>query len=189
MALIGDGRRWGLVARYLHWGMAALLLAQGVLGLLAVSWRLSPTKLELFVWHKSLGIALLVLVALRLGWRLLERRPAPPADGSVGERRLAATAHAGLYALLFAIPLSGWLIQSASGFPFKVFGWLPLPPLAGRDKALQSLAETLHLGLLIAFGLLLLLHIGAALYHHFGRRDDVLRGMWLTGPSAGGRGR
>jgi cytochrome b561 len=172
-------RAWGAVARLLHWGMAVALLGQLVLGWVAVSWHLSPTKLELFVWHKTLGISLLALVILRLIWRLVDGRP-EPAPGPLWQQRLARGSHALLYLLMLAIPVSGWVIQSASGFPFKLFAAVELPALVERSKSVQNLAESIHLGLFWLFAALILAHVGAALHHHWGREDATLRRM-VTG--------
>lgn len=179
-ALRGSERAWGPVMRSLHWGMAALILVQFALGWLARGWSLSPTKLELFVWHKSLGVVALALVVLRLLWRLWDRAPTPPPGTRALEHRAAVGVHALLYLAMLATPLSGWAIQSASGFPFEVFGWFALPDPIGRDKALQGLAETVHLALFWLFLALLLPHVAAAVHHHWWRRDPVLRRM-LTG--------
>jgi cytochrome b561 len=164
------------VARLLHWGMAVVLLGQIVLGWVAVSWHLSPTKLELFVWHKSLGITLLALVILRLVWRLADGRPAP-VSGPLWQQRLAGGSHALLYLLMLGIPVSGWVIQSASGFPFKLFGAIELPALVARSKSVQNLAEWIHLGLFWLFAALIVVHVSAALHHHWGRGDAALRRM------------
>lgn len=172
-------KAWGAATRFLHWGMAVVLLVQIVLGWVAVSWRLSPTKLELFVWHKTLGIILLALVVVRLSWRLWDGRPGmDPAP--LWQRRLARGAHVFLYVLMLAIPISGWVIQSASGFPFRLFGAVELPVLVERSKSVQDLAESIHLGLFWLFAVLVLAHVGAALHHHWGRGDAALRRM-MTG--------
>lgn len=82
---------WGSLARLFHWAVAALVLAQVALGLVASAWRLSPMKLDLFVWHKSLGFVILLLVVLRLIWRVVNQTPALPA-GMSGIERLGARA-------------------------------------------------------------------------------------------------
>lgn len=169
--------RWGGVAKTFHWGMAALILAMMVLGWVAESWPVSRTKLELFHWHKSIGVLILALALARLGWRLIDRAPALPTSMSRLEQALARAAHGGLYALMLAMPLSGWVINSAANFPFKVFGLLPLPAVVEPSKATQQLAEDVHLALFWTLAVVLMLHVAAALHHHFGRRDAVLRRM------------
>jgi cytochrome b561 len=177
MGLRNTGERWGAVAMTLHWGMAALILATTPLGWTAVEWPLSRTKITLFAWHKSIGIALLALVALRLLWRAIDRAPSLPETMSPLERALARASHGALYALMVAMPLSGWVINSAANFPFKVFGLFPLPAIAAPSKATQRLAEDVHLALFWALAALLVVHVAAALRHHFVLRDRVLLRM------------
>jgi len=161
----------------MHWGVALLILALAVLGWTAVSLPLSPLKLKLFFWHKSLGILVLLLATVRLAWRWIDAVPAAAQDSQPWERRVAVTVHGLLYLLLFAMPLSGWVINSAANFPFKVFGLWPLPPIVPKDSGLKELAEDTHLLLFWLLCGLLMLHVGAALWHHFVRRDRVLRRM------------
>ncbi len=170
---------WGAVAKGFHWSMAALVLAQFPLGWAAVSWPLSPLKLDLFVWHKSLGVLVLALLVLRLGWRLFDRRPQPLAGTPVWERLAAAADHWGLYFLTAALPLSGWVISSAAAIPFRVFWLFPLPRLVEPDKAVEELAKAAHLLLSFVLAALLAAHIAAALWHHWVRKDEVLVRMWL----------
>jgi cytochrome b561 len=135
---------------------------------------LSPRKLDLFVWHKSLGILLLVLVVLRLAWRLVNPTPTLPAGLPIWEQVGARLSHGLLYLLLFAMPISGWVISSASKVPFKVFWLWSLPALTAPDKALSASAKLVHLGLFWVLGAVLLMHIAAALRHHFLLRNAVL---------------
>ena len=168
---------WGSPAKLFHWLVAALIFTQFALGWLAVAWRLSPAKLNLFVWHKSIGMLLLVLVVLRLLWRLRNPAPALPANTSAWERRAAHASHALLYVLMLAMPLTGWIHNSAAGIPFRIFWSLPLPALVAPDKQLAGLAASAHFWLFVAFSALLVLHIAAALWHHFVKRDNLLSRM------------
>jgi cytochrome b561 len=154
--------------------IAALVLAQFVLGWMASSWHLSPTKLNLFVWHKSTGMLVLALALLRLLWRLGNAVPALPAGTPRWERAMAHASHALLYALLIAMPLDGWLINSASGVPFSVFWMIPLPAIIGPDPRLADLFKLAHLWMFVLLGALVALHVGAALRHHLVKRNDVL---------------
>lgn len=165
---------WTAPARFFHWLIAALILLQVGLGLAAVGWPLSPAKLSLFVWHKSVGMLILALVALRLLWRLSHPAPALPADTPAWERGAARASHFLLYVLLLAIPLSGWVIASASGIPFRIFRLIPLPAIAAVDKPTADAAAIVHFWLLVVFVPLLAVHVGAALRHHYVKRNDVL---------------
>jgi cytochrome b561 len=171
---------WGLAARFFHWLMAALIFAQIALGWTAVSWRLSPLKLELFVWHKSVGMLLLVLLVLRLLWRLGNPPPVHPEGLASWEKRAARIVHALLYVLMAALPMTGWVISSASNIPFKVFWLFPLPAIVAPSQALAEQAARMHLAQVLLLSLLLIVHIGAALRHHYVRRNGVLLRM-LTG--------
>jgi cytochrome b561 len=165
------------MAMSLHWVMALLVFGLFALGWVAVSLPLSPLKLTMFHWHKSLGLLALVLVVVRILWRLFDRPPGPVAGLEGWERAAARAAHLLLYVLMVAMPLSGWLINSAANFPFKPFGLFPLPDLVAPDKALQEDLQTLHLTGFWLLAALLMLHLGAALRHHFVKRNLVLRRM------------
>jgi len=170
---------WGVISKSLHWTMAGFIFVQLVLGPLAVSWRLSPTKLDLFVWHKSIGMLILALVILRVIWRLLNPTPTLPSDLPRWEHISARLSHALLYLIMFMLPISGWIINSAANIPFKVFWAFPLPDLVSPNKSLEELAKALHFSLVIGLITLLVLHIGAALRHHIVRRNNVLlRMLW-----------
>ena len=168
---------WGSLAKCLHWTVALLVLAQFALGWAAVSWRLSPFKLDLFVWHKSIGVVILVLMVLRVTWRLANPVPDLPDAIAPWERRAAHLGHFLLYAMLFAMPLSGWVVNSAANIPFRIFWQVPLPGIVEPDQALARLAARVHLALFIGLSVLLLLHVGAALRHHLLWRNGVLTRM------------
>src|SRR5438094_4810891 len=125
---------WGAPAKLFHWVMAALILAQIALGLMAANWRLSPTKLELFFWHKSTGMLILALVALRLLWRLANPVPELPAGMAAWERAAARLSNLLLYALMIALPVTGWIVNSASNVPFRIFWLIPLPAIVAPDE-------------------------------------------------------
>lgn len=171
---------WGAVARGFHWLIAVLILVQFVIGSVAEEMKLTPAKLDLFVWHKSVGITVLALALLRLVWRLANPPPAMPAGTPGWERKLAAIAHWALYGLIFAVPLSGWWVSDASRVPFKAFFFLPMPDFIATDRALQEAAAEVHEALTITLLFVVIVHIAAALRHHFLLHDDVLRRM-LTG--------
>lgn len=177
MMLRNTPQAWGAGAKVFHWTLAALILAQVALGLTAKGYRLSPTKLDLFVWHKSLGILILTLVVLRIAWRLANPVPAHPAGLPAWERVAARSGHFALYLLMLALPFSGWIINSASNIPFRIFWQWPLPAIVAPDDATADLAKAVHLGLFVAIALVLAGHIGAALRHHFVLRNDILRRM------------
>mgnify|MGYP003595007596 FL=1 len=164
-------------AKALHWGIAVLIFGMLGLGFYMTGLDLSPTKLQLFSWHKWAGVTVFMLVVVRLAWRVTHRPPALPAHMPALERFAAHAGHHLLYVLMIAIPLSGWLMSSAKGFQTVWFGVLPLPDLLAKDKALGNLLETVHFVLNYTLIAVLLGHVGAALKHHFIDRDDVLTRM------------
>jgi cytochrome b561 len=190
MKIRNDAAGWGLPARILHWTMAVLIL--GMLGVgfwmvqvigtsdLVLRYTLTQT-------HKSFGFAVFALALARILWRRANPTPADPA-GSAFERAAARGAHLTLYALMLVLPLSGWLMASASplndagAFPFQVrnmvFGLFELPdPFDPGSKTLESLFKVVHLWAALAMAALLVAHAGAALFHHVVRRDRVLSRM------------
>jgi cytochrome b561 len=169
--------RWGPVSQFLHWTIALLVVAMGVLGLWMVELPNTPRKIEIYALHKSIGLTLLALVAVRLAWRLYAGAPATLAGLPRWQVRAANVTHAALYGLLFAMPLSGWLLNAAAGFPLQWFGLFNLPRVIGRDDGLRELATTLHEAGFWLLLVLVLVHAGAAFHHHLFRQDDTLARM------------
>jgi len=177
--------RYTRVAIALHWIIAIAIFGTMALGVYMHELDLSPTKLKLYSYHKWIGVTIFLLVLLRLVWRLTHRPPPPPAGMPAWQHRAAAAAHALLYLLTLAIPLSGWLMSSASGFPVVYFEVLRIPDLVGKDKALADQLKDLHYYLNILMFAVLVLHVAAALKHHFFDRDDVLARMLPIKPRKG----
>jgi cytochrome b561 len=163
---------WGTPAKLLHWAVAVLV--QLPLGWAAMTWRLSPTKLDLVVWHKSTGILILGLMLVRLAWRSANVAPSLPADMHPLEQRAAHASHLFLYLVLLLMSMTGWIVNSAANIPFRMFWLLPLPTIVEPDKVLVDAAARVHFALFVVLSLLSMVHIGAALRHHLLKRDDVL---------------
>jgi cytochrome b561 len=161
----------------LHWLMALLILVALPLGLVMHQLDLSPFKLKLYAWHKWIGVTVFGLAVLRLLWRTTHPAPPPPPGMPPWQRWLAGAVHGLLYLLLFLIPLSGWLMSSAKGFQTVYLGVLPIPDLIGKNEGLGELLEAVHEVLNNGLLFLLLVHVGAALKHHYWDGDDVLRRM------------
>ncbi len=161
----------------LHWLIAVALAGSFALGLYMHDLPLSPQKLKLYSWHKWAGVTIFLFVTLRLAWRLGHRPPTLPTAMPAWQRQAAAATHVLLYVLMFAVPLSGWLMSSAKGFQTVWFGVLPLPDLLNKDKELGDLLQQIHM--LLNFGMagLVVAHLGAAFKHHFLDRNDVLTRM------------
>ena len=169
--------RYSTPAVVLHWLVALLIFAGFPLGLYMVDLPLSPDKLKLYSYHKWIGITVLLLVAVRVSWRLTHVPPPLPASVAAWQRQASAVVHGLLYLLMIAIPLSGWLMSSAKGFQTVWFGVLPLPDLIGKDKALGDQLAEVHKILNFTLLALVVLHVGAALQHHFIERQPFLQRM------------
>jgi cytochrome b561 len=176
----GSQSRWSPSTIALHWLSGLLILVLLGLGWFMVHGDLTAsTKFDLYQLHKSLGFLGLVLLLLRLGARLARPSPAPPPAMPRWERRAAQATHVAFYVLLAISALSGWLLASAAiiAIPTRFFGLFVIPNLVGPDPALSASMTFLHYlvsRLLIG---LLILHVGAALKHHFIDRDDVFLRM------------
>ena len=172
-------QRYGTVAMALHWVMALLLV--GLLGLGLYMTGLPDVgfdkrKIQLILLHKEYGILALVLVLLRLAWRVGNALPALVEQLPDWQKVAARFVHLCFYGLMFALPISGWLMSSAAGIPVYFFG-IRLPDLlAHNEYQFQALIQIHKWQGFILIGLIVL-HAGAALKHHFISRDNTLRNM------------
>ncbi|MDG1312427.1 MAG: cytochrome b/b6 domain-containing protein [Porticoccaceae bacterium] len=178
MTIKNTQARWGWLSKVFHWATALLIFIQIPLGFYAESLRLSPLKIDVFIWHKSLGMLVLLLVIVRLLWRIKITIPIALATSRL-EKLLASAAHGVLYLLMLALPLSGWITSAAANFPVKLFWLIPLPPIVGPDDGLKSIAAEVHEICVFVLIAILVVHIGAALRHHFMLGDSALKRMWF----------
>ena len=169
--------RYTPVAIGLHWLIALMIAIAFSVGLYMSDLPLSPGKLKIYSWHKWAGVSIFLLVALRCAWRLFHRPPAMPATMSRWQQVVAQATHVLLYALMFAIPLTGWLMSSAMGFQTVYFGVIPLPDLLARNRETGDLLQAAHGALNFTMVAAVVLHTAAALKHWFIDRDDVLHRM------------
>jgi cytochrome b561 len=175
--LRNDADRHGGVAQLLHWLVAGLIVGMFGLGWYMAGLPLGQHKFAMYQLHKSLGLTVFGLVVLRLAWRLLDPAPPLPTTMPRWERRAAKVGHGLLYGLLLLQPLIGFLQSNAANFPVVLWGVLPLPALLGADEALAERLLELHGLCAQVLLVLVLIHVAAALRHHFVIRDDVLRRM------------
>lgn len=182
-----NAERWGALSLGLHWLTFALIVGLGTVGLIMTDLPSSPFKIQIYGVHKSIGLTVFALTLLRMSWRLFAGVPKPVPGTPRWQNALATLTHAGLYALLLAIPLSGWLFNSAAGFPLRWFGLFRLPALAHFDPSLKAFARDLHETLFWVLAALVVVHSAAALYHHYRLHDRVLVRMlpWLETPGTG----
>jgi cytochrome b561 len=167
-------RRFSPLQRLLHWLMAICLIAMLFIGVGMVS-TIAPGYLPLIALHKTLGIAILVLVLVRLALRLYLGAPALPADLPEPMKLAAHLSHYALYGLMIAMPLLGWAMLSAAEYPVVLYGKRFLPAILPQSDSLHTLLWGAHYYLAFAFFALVLLHVAAAMFHAFVRRDGVFQ--------------
>jgi cytochrome b561 len=177
MTLRNTASGYGPVAKLLHWTIVVLIIAQFVLATVADDLPNGLEKLKLLATHKSIGMTVLMLALVRIGWRLANPAPAPPATMPRWQVLAARTSHFALYALLLAQPVTGWIMSSARNFPVSYFGWFQWPDLVAPSDELHERFEDIHHLLGETLLVVALVHAAAALYHHFWVKDDVLRSM------------
>ncbi|WP_417772774.1 cytochrome b [Stappia sp.] len=192
MQISNTRKGYGALAIAFHWTMAVLVIGLFFFGkYIAGLEPTAPGVYPLYQLHKSLGFVVLALAVLRLAWRAVNPAPALPDGMPTHERIAAALGHAGLYALMLGLPLSGWLMVSASpwGIPTILFDTLqvphlPVPSVLGTKAQAEALLKNVHEILGNALLVLVALHAAAALKHHFINRDGVLTRMLSTRQAA-----
>lgn len=168
--------RFTPLQRLLHWLMAVCILAMLFIGVGMVS-TIMPKYLTLVSIHKPLGIAILVLALLRLVVRWRYGAPPLPADLPEPMKLAAYLSHYALYALMIGMPLIGWAMLSAAAYPVVLYGSVHLPAILPQSDNLHALLWDAHFYLAFVFFALILMHLGAALFHALVRRDGVFEAM------------
>lgn len=169
-------RPFSPAARLLHWLMALLILTMLFIGVGMVA-SVSERHAWLVGIHKPLGIAILLLALVRLVVRLRRSPPPLPADLPALQKLAAHASHWLLYALMIALPLIGWAMLSAGGYPVMLGSSLRLPPIWSFDPTAFAILRHLHTWLAMLLFVTFLAHLAAALYHGLVRRDGVLSSM------------
>lgn len=166
-------------AKFLHWFMALLWIAVWIMGMLAVYGRQTfNPQYGLTAWHKAIASTLLLLIVIRIIWRLSHTPPALPNSMSKHAQYMAKLGHFALYIFaLLAMPMSGWLLSSFAGRPVLVAGILPLPALSAPNPEYVGLVREIHTYLAWFCAVLIEGHILLALKHHFSDKDTVLISM------------
>ncbi len=168
--------RFVLPARILHWLMAVLIFAMLLIGAGMISTTTGRYP-ELLAWHRPIGIAILILAVARLIVRLTHKPPALPADLPAIQVAAAKGSHYLLYVLMIAMPLIGWAMQSAGGYPVILWKGVVLFPILPHNIEFYGWLRRAHGLLAYAFFLLILAHLAAALFHGLIRKDGVFRSM------------
>lgn len=178
MTLKSDANSWGSLAKFFHWAVVLLILAEGALGLSMVELRKGPGAFVYYDLHKSIGITILVLAVLRLAWRAFDPHPKAVPTMPAWQELAARAGHALLYGLLFLVPLSGWWFDSVEGLrPMRWFGLFEVPHLVAADPNLKHLAHEIHETLFWVLVAVAAGHAAAALVHHFFNKDATLTRM------------
>jgi cytochrome b561 len=173
------------IAQLLHWLLALAIVLTFSFGLYMVELPFSPQRLKQYNWHKWAGMSILFLSALRLLWRLAHPAPALPAHLPAWQRLASSSTHGLMYALFFAIPLAGWAYSSALGFPVVLYGVIEMPDFVSRNKELAETLKLIHKLLAYSLAALVIVHLMAALQHHFILKDGLLARMGLGKASPG----
>ncbi|MEM6973617.1 MAG: cytochrome b [Pseudomonadota bacterium] len=184
LALMNTADGWGLVHRLIHWAAAGVILFQLAMGLYMVNVvtdvyeRFGHTQT-----HKSWGFVAFALVLLRMVWRWMNPRPVP-VPMARWQHHASEGAHLALYALMVALPVTGWLMSSASplqdayGIKNMVFGWFELPdPFVPGSGDVEKVLKAVHFYAAMAMLALIGIHAAAALKHQFVDRDGLLNRM------------
>ena len=171
--------QWSGVLKALHWLIALLIVGLAIVGWLMKGMPSSPDKVQVYLLHKSTGILVLALVLVRIAVRVWAGRPVD-LPMPHWQRKAADLEHALLYVVMVAMPMSGWLFNSAANFPLRWYGLFTIPAIAGPDPGVKAWAATAHLMLFWILLALFLAHVAGALQHHFIDRDSTLRRMWFS---------
>ncbi|MCF8493895.1 MAG: cytochrome b [Rickettsiaceae bacterium] len=163
---------YGLIARILHWVIAFSIIGLISVGFFMSSMEPSPEKFELYGMHKAFGVIVLSLVVLRIIWRLSNKVVLPLADLPNIMKLAAKLGHLLLYIFMLIMPISGVMMSRFGAHDIPVFGLFVIPGLE-KNEELSTLFHTIHVTAIWGFIAMILMHIGAAFYHHFIRKDNV----------------
>jgi cytochrome b561 len=170
--------RYTTTAILFHWLSALLIVGAFALGLIMTDIPgLTPTKLRYYSWHKWLGVTVFAVACLRALWRLSHTPPPLPASTPGWQRKASDAVHLLLYALIFAVPLSGYLYTLAAGVPVVYLGLIQLPAIIAPNPELKPLLKDVHYVVTMSLAGLVALHLLAALKHQFIDRDGLLKRM------------
>lgn len=169
--------RYGTVAKSFHWLLFLMLTFSIIAGNFLASMPKGAEKMQAAGMHKSFGAVLLMLILLRLVWRLINVAPGDPEGTTAIQGMMAKALHWALYVLMFAQPLSGIMMSQAAGVPVSFFGLFDFPLFLDKDPSLAQFFRDMHGIVWILLVLAVIGHTGAAIYHHFIKKDDVLKRM------------
>jgi cytochrome b561 len=173
MNIVNNNQQFGLVSKLIHWLMAALFIA-----IIAIALYMDelPRGAEKFEWvslHKAFGVCALAAILLRIAWHRITKAPTPLGEG--WQLKLAHLGHVALYLLMLLMPISGLMMSLAGGHDVAVFNWFTLSGFSEQNETLSGIASFVHHNAANLLYLVLALHVGAALHHHFILKDETLK--------------
>jgi cytochrome b561 len=178
MPLRNTAEAYGSLSKFLHWAIVLLILPQYFIAEAAEELPDdSAEQAAVFGWHMSLGLLVLLLALVRIGWKIVNRGQPAPLGEVVWQRRAASIGHGLLYVLILLQPLSGWASASSGGAPVGLFGWFDFPALVGENHDLHETLESVHELLFNVLLVVAAVHVAAAVYHHWVLKDATLRRM------------
>ena len=165
------------MARLFHWLVAVLLVIQVSLALLLPAVLPASAEDGLNAWHFAVGSTILLVMVLRLAWRLTHKPPPPPVDLPIPLQLISRATHWAFYLILLVLPVLGWTAASAYGVTVRLFGLIPLPALVAPDKPFAEAVGQVHGAVAFTLLALIAVHIAGALYHALVKRDQVIYRM------------
>lgn len=177
MTIRDTNLRYGFISMANHWISAALMVALLFLGWFMEDIGGPATEIQLTKLHASIGMSLLLLTLMRLGWRNGNASPTPPTGMPHWQIKIAKYLKYGLYVTLIALPITGWVMFNADGHSLTPFGLFSLPDIVPKNGNLSEFIEEIHEFLVALFLFLASVHILAAVKHHLWDKDDVLNRM------------
>lgn len=178
MPLQNTPEKFGSLTKLLHWTIFTLFVIQYFLVYRREYFpKGSAEKLQYMLLHKSFGVCILVLAFAMLIWGRIGKRPAMPINMSSMEKLAAKTIHLLLYLAMFLMPITGMLMSQFSGYPISVFGWFDMPSLFSKNESFADFFHEAHEVSSFAVMAIVGIHVIAALFHHYVRKDNVLTRM------------
>lgn len=169
--------KYGSIAKLLHWSIGLLII--GLIGVGFYMTDLPPSDSKWFVYgmHKATGMVVLTLVTIRVLWRYMGSSPDLPDGMPLWQQKAARWTHYALYSMMVIMPLSGMVMSLMTDHPIDMFGLFTIPAIAKEPGILAGVSYLMHTYVPYILIAIISLHFAAALYHHFVRKDDVLRRM------------
>lgn len=178
MLIRNTSDRYGLLAILLHWTIAVLIIGMLCLGLYMTDLPVSPLKLKLYGLHKAFGVLVLMLALIRIMWSLSNMTPQLSSYLPTWQKLAARSVHFAFYIFMLLMPITGWLMSSAAGFPVSFFGLFTLPDLIAHNEKLRVIFAEIHEFSAFALIAAIVAHVGATVQHYVIYKENVIKRMW-----------